>query len=108
MTEKTRCPICNDPATVSSVARNDLIVMQNYVYRTYQEALDSKTGRFELRACPTCGFAFNGAFDPALLNYDENYDNLVPSAVIDDYYAQLAAFLYERFPLKDGLLVDVG
>jgi SAM-dependent methyltransferase len=106
--EKNRCPVCKAPNTIPSVERDDLIVMQNYVYRTYNDAIISPTGKFELRACPACGFAFNAPFDPALINYDENYDNLVPSLVIEDYYEQLAVFLHDRFELQNGLVVEVG
>lgn len=82
--------------------------MQNYVYRSREEALASLTGRFDLRACPTCGFAFNAEFDKSLLTYDENYDNLVPSKVIEDYYRQIAGFLYDNFNLANGTLIEIG
>jgi SAM-dependent methyltransferase len=82
--------------------------MQNYVYRTYDEAVNSETGEFDLRACPRCGLAFNATFDPGLLKYDENYDNLVPSSVMDSYYRYLAGYLYDTFKLEGGLLIEVG
>lgn len=103
-----QCPVCGGSNTIPSVKRNDLIVMQNYVYRSHEDALHSPTGSFELRACSNCGFAYNAGFDVGLLTYDENYDNLVPSTVIEDYYREIATFLYDTFSLNEGPLVEIG
>jgi SAM-dependent methyltransferase len=102
------CPVCGNASTISLVKRDNLVVMQNYVYRTYDEAVNSETGEFDMRVCRGCGFAFNATFDADLLKYDENYDNLVPSAVMGSYYRYLAHFLYETFDLEGGLIIEVG
>lgn len=102
------CPVCGGANTIPSVTRDDLIVMQNYVYRSQTDAVFSPTGYFELRVCGDCDFAYNAAFDPTLLTYDKNYDNLVPSAVIEEYYRQIAGFLNGTFDLTGGPVVEVG
>jgi hypothetical protein len=90
------------------VRRERLPAMQNYVYRTRESALAAPDGELTLAVCGTCGFAWNRAFDPDRLVYDEGYDNAVPSAVMDAYYDEIAAYLHERYDLAGGLVVDVG
>lgn len=102
------CPVCGQSALISTVTRSQLPAMQNYVYRRINDAVNAKNGRFDLRLCPDCGFAHNGCFDSALLDYDGGYDNDVPSAVMLSYYKELAAYLYKKNALDDGLVVDVG
>jgi SAM-dependent methyltransferase len=82
--------------------------MQNYVFRSREAALAAKRGQFDLAICPRCGFAHNSAFQSTLLNYDEGYDNTVPSVVMEEYYREIAAYLYQKYSLKEGLIVDVG
>jgi hypothetical protein len=82
--------------------------MQNYVYRTRKSALAAPDGKLTLAVCGTCGFAWNRAFEPDRLVYDEGYDNAVPSAVMDAYYEEIAGYLHERYDLTGGLVVDVG
>ena len=72
------------------ISRAKMPVMQNYVYPTRKAALAAPCAPFSLMACPACGFAFNGAFNPDLLHYDEHYDNRVPSAVFETYYGEIA------------------
>lgn len=102
------CPVCEKSETVSSVVRNRLITMQNYVYRDYRKARESPVGKFELRVCSDCGFAYNAGFDPSLMNYDENYDNQVPSKLFLDYYERVAHFLVRKYRLENGFVIDVG
>lgn len=102
------CPVCEKSETVSSVSRDNLITMQNYVYRDYEKARESPVGKFELRACRNCGFAYNAGFDPSLMSYDENYDNQVPSKIFLDYYERVARFLYDKYKLENGFVIDVG
>lgn len=82
--------------------------MQNYIYRSYTAALDAQVGQFNLHICRKCGFAYNATFDSDLLSYDENYDNNISSSIFLDYYKEIASFLYEKFSLANGLVVDIG
>lgn len=102
------CPVCGDSDNSLAVLRNNLITMQNYIYQSYNDALNAQTGQFELRACRNCGFAYNSTFNSNLLSYDENYDNNVPSSIFLDYYKQIASFLYDKFSLENGFVIDVG
>ena len=102
------CPVCGETNNSPVISRHNLITMQNYVYQSYDKALEAQTGEFELRICQNCGFAYNAVFNSELLSYDENYDNNVPSTIFFDYYKQIATFLYDKFSLENGFVIDVG
>ena len=82
--------------------------MQNYVYRNMIPRLTPKPGGLNLRSCRNCGFSYNSDFDSGLLSYDENYDNNVPSLIFENYYKEIASFLYGKFSLSGGFVIDVG
>jgi hypothetical protein len=105
---KKICPVCEHDYGIGSVSREDLITMQNCVYRDFNSAVSAPTGEFLLRACLNCGFAYNSAFNSQLVGYDERYDNSVPSAIFKGYYEEIASFLYEKFSLKNGYVIEVG
>lgn len=102
------CPVCGGGRLVETVRRERLPAMQNYVHRTRESALSAAEGSLVLAVCRTCGFAWNVRFDPGLFSYDDNYDNAVPSAVMRDYYGEIASYLVERYDPGDGLVLDVG
>lgn len=104
----TTCPVCVSPEPLDTVRRERLPAMQNYVYRTREDALAAQQGTLTLAVCRLCGFAWNRAFDPGRLVYDDGYDNAVPSAVMGAYYQKIVAYLRERYDLEGGLIVDVG
>jgi len=108
MSAAERCPVCSGIELEDTIERQRLPAMQNYVHRTREEALAAPAGALTLALCQTCGFAWNRRFDPRLLTYDENYDNAVPSAVMERYYRDLVAHLRETYDLEGGLVVDVG
>jgi SAM-dependent methyltransferase len=104
----TPCPVCGGGRVVETVRRDRLPTMQNHVHRTRESALSAAKGSLTLAACRTCGFAWNSRFEPGLLQYDENYDNAVPSPTIGEYYGEIASYLVERYDPGRGIVVDVG
>lgn len=106
--QNNSCPVCGETNGINTVSRDNLITMQNYVYREYDSAINAQTGQFNLRSCQNCSFAYNSAFDSNLLTYDENYDNHVPSVIFENYYKEIASFLYDKFSLSNGFVIDVG
>jgi methyltransferase family protein/C-methyltransferase-like protein len=103
-----RCPVCGGGRVLDTVRRERLPAMQNYVHRTRESALSAASGAFILAACRSCGFAWNRRFDADRLEYDQNYDNAVPSQVMREYYATIASYLAERYVRDGGLVLDVG
>lgn len=102
------CPACKAVSETPTVSRNDLITMQNYIYREYDSARKALVGLFELYFCRNCGLAFNAAFDARLMTYDEGYTAYIPSAVFESYHREIANFLDAKFDLNGGLIVDIA
>jgi SAM-dependent methyltransferase len=102
------CPVCSGRDIQDVLRRARLPAMQNYVHRTRESAVNAQYGELTLAVCGTCGFAWNRTFEPERLLYDEGYDNAVPSAVMQAYYAEIAKYLRDRYALDGGLVVDVG
>lgn len=105
---KTNCPACGSRSVCATVTRDRIPAMQNYVFRTREAALAAKVGEMRIDACRECGFAYNAKFDSQLLDYDEGYDNSVPSKVMHGYYTDLAAYLHEKYLPSGGLVLDIG
>ena len=82
--------------------------MQNYIYKSLRESQAANTGEFEFFVCGSCGLGFNARYDSSLVNYDENYNVYIPSAIFNNYYREIAAFLYDKFSLKNGLVIDIA
>ena len=102
------CPVCGNVNTEAMLSRQDLPAMQNYLYHDPGQSRNALRGEFELRLCAHCGFAWNSRFDGALVSYDPNYDNSVPSAFMDAHYREIAEHLNRLYGVDHGLIVDVG
>ena len=105
---KEVCPVCSNTNLIPTICRENLVTMQNYVYCYADEARHAKVGKFVLMICPQCGFSYNASFNNNLLQYNENYDNSVPSQISETYYREVASFLYKNFPIEHGLVIDIG
>ena len=76
---------------------------------TRQEALDFPTGDIVLGFCGSCGFVYNTAFDPALLEYSERYDPTQAfSGTFNAWHRQLAEKVVERFGLRGKRVIEIG
>lgn len=102
------CPACGVLSETSTVSRNDLITMQNYIYRERPDAEGAAVGKFELYFCRNCGMVFNAAYDARLMTYDEGYTAYIPSGIFENYYREIARFLNEKFAVENGLVVDIA
>jgi SAM-dependent methyltransferase len=71
----TRCLVCEGGDILRIERRERVPVAQNLIFRDRDSALRCPAGRLDIRRCAGCGFAWNAAFDPALLVYDADYDN---------------------------------
>ena len=104
----THCHVCGGAGPVTTVTRDRLPAMQNMVHRTREHAVAATEGAFALAACASCGYAWNAAFEPQRLTYDDSYDNAVPSAVMARYYDEIAEYLGRKYDLAHGYVVDIG
>jgi SAM-dependent methyltransferase len=69
------CPICAAGKPELLDARPHVPIAQNLMYRSRDAALNCPQGRLQMVRCMQCGFAWNAAFDQALLTYDADYEN---------------------------------
>lgn len=66
-------------------------------------------GRLDLAVCRNCGHVFNAAFDPELLDYDEDYDNSLHfSPSFRRYARELAGWLVGDVDLHGAHVVEIG
>jgi len=72
---KTDCPVCRSVDALPIDRRPRVPVLMNRVYASPEEARSARFGTLDIRACGQCGFAWNSAFDPGLIEYDESYEN---------------------------------
>lgn len=87
-----------------------LPVFQNKVYGTAEAALAAVRGDVELRQCAASGLVFNERFDPALLDYDKDYQNeQACSPAFQRHLDQVRALLIRHFGLKrKGIEIGCG
>lgn len=96
------------PKSVQIFSSPKVPVLQNRVYSNHKDALSAPYGELSILYDKRARFAFNECFDPALLVYDQNYDNSVPSETFYRYYDEIGDYLVEQYHLKSGLVLEVG
>lgn len=102
------CPVCGDPRPVPVLHRAAVPVHQNLLYETPEAARGAARGDLDLRVCGRCGFAFNAAFDPGLLEYGPSYENSQNhSPAFDAYTDELVEHLV-RSGVRSGRVAEVG
>jgi SAM-dependent methyltransferase len=101
--------VCGAPSGLVVVQRRGVPVHQNMVFKKQADAVAIARGDLDFRACERCGFVFNAAFDPDLLNYSADYDNtqlMSPSFL--EYVRGLVRHLVEERGVRDADIVEVG
>ena len=89
---------------IDSVPTNSCILMS-----TPEAAKAWPRGRVELAFCNTCGFICNLAFDQALTEYSERYEETQGfSPTFQTFHRELAAQLVERHDLHKKKIVEIG
>lgn len=107
MKRKQQCPVC-EKEKLTELYTTVVPVLQNRVYASREEALNSKQETMVLTHCANCNFVFNAAFDENAIVYDENYDNSVPSKLFHAYYEKIADYLYQKYRLQNSCVYDIG
>lgn len=105
----TRVPVCGESEVIQLIAMRDLPVHCNVLWPTREEALNAPRGTIRLGYFPRCGHTYNLDFDPALMEYTQEYENSLHfSAVFQEYAEALAAGLVERYDLHGKDIVEIG
>lgn len=103
------CPVCAYPHLEIFFKMLDVPVYCNCLWSKQQAARNCSRGDIKLAFCSKCGFITNVAFEPARLEYTQDYENsLHCSARFQDYAQSLAKRLIERHNLHDKDIIEIG
>ena len=104
------CPICSAPQPTLLDEREHVPIAQNLMYRDRDAAVNCPQGHLRVVRCMACGFAWNSAFDPALLKYDEDYENNQSLSSAFDGHLDKVARLIRDYYGKGGNIsaVEIG
>src|SRR5690606_1622324 len=103
------CPSCGGHAERPFYEVHDVPVHQVKLVRTRADALNCAKGDIRLCFCPNCGFVWNGAFDPARMRYEDDYESTqAVSPTFNAFHERLARDLIERFDLRGKRVVELG
>ena len=103
------CPICEAPVGDSFLRRPDVPVHQNLVMASRQAALGIRRADLDMCCCAACGFVFNRAFDPGLLDYGADYDNSQShSPAFKAHVDGLITHLVDERGVRGARVVEVG
>ncbi len=110
-----KCPICTDslgsdaPTLEVFFELERVPVFCNVLHKTPELARSAARGDIRLGSCSGCGMIHNVAFDPALVEYAEGYENsLHCSARFQSFAESLADRLMTKFALDDRDVVEIG
>jgi SAM-dependent methyltransferase len=104
-----RCPLCQSPETLALLQQPQVPVLSNICCRSRMETLHLRRGRIDLRACLSCGFLFNAAFEPEMVVYDSHYSNTQAYAPSFAHYLdQLVQMLVEEHAVRQRRVLEIG
>lgn len=103
------CRACGRPDLRPFVDLGHVPAITGALLGSAEEARSAATGRLELVVCDACAHVENTAFEPALVDYDGDYDNSLHfSAAIREYSRELALRLSKRYQLHGEHVVEIG
>jgi hypothetical protein len=107
--DSPRCPICESCAIIEFLNRDLVPVHQHLLHSDTESASAILRGKLAMRLCQDCGFGFNAAFEPELLDYGIQYDNTqTHSEGFNIYLDDLVRDLIENHGIRNARVVEVG
>lgn len=100
--------MCNSNSLVTLHSADGLPLFQNKVFSSEALAKSQQTASIELSQCQDCGFVFNAAFDPLVMEYDEEYQNEQNYSQAFKNHLQEVCDYLERENFKDKNIVEIG
>jgi SAM-dependent methyltransferase len=86
----------------------DFPILQNRVYNTREEALKCNRGDMNV-VINDDDYIYNLDFDSEKMDYDQDYDNSVPSSFFKSYYSRIIDYLCDKYKLdSNSLVLDIG
>lgn len=102
------CPSCGSAAR-AFFRIDDVPVNSCVLLPTPEEALAYPKGDVSLAFCDGCGFIFNEAFDPGLVNYGVSYEDQQSfSATFNAFAESLARDLVGAYDIQNRSIVEIG
>lgn len=107
---RSQCPVCAAVSIRPIDYRARTPVLMNRLYPTQAAARASVQGTLDIVACNHCGFAWNRAFEPALVVYDADYENdQTHSAAFAAHIADRAADVVRAVPADEPIdYLEIG
>ena len=104
-----QCPCCDSNNINVFHPSHDVPVNSVLLLESREEAIGFPTGDIVLGICLNCGFIYNTAFDPTLLEYSERYDpTQAYSETFNRWHRNLADQLVERYKLHNKRVLEIG
>ncbi|HEX5370557.1 MAG TPA: class I SAM-dependent methyltransferase [Dehalococcoidia bacterium] len=106
---RSECPVCSSKESHSFFESAPMPVQASELIYDRAAALTAPLASIELVACPGCGLIYNRKFDPALVTYDDSYDNALHfSPRFQEYQSDLVDRLVDRYRLNGRRILEVG
>lgn len=103
------CPACDAATSTLFHTQSDVPVNSCLLLDNQEEALDFPTGEIHLRVCHRCGFVFNAALEPALIEYSSRYEETQSfSPRFRTFTRNLAARWVDRYDLVGRRVLEIG
>lgn len=109
MTETFSCRVCTSHNTTDFLAIRNVPVHCNLLWPSESEAKNAPRGDLRLSFCNDCGHIYNTAFDPALMEYTQAYENSLHFSPSFQQFAEgLASRLIQQYDLRGKDVIDIG
>ncbi len=109
MTLLDHCPVCESACVEVFLRRDAVPVHQNLLLSSAAAARNLQRGDLAMTVCRDCGFVFNAAFNPKLLDYGSAYENTqTHSPAFSDYVNELVEHLVDECEIKNCNIVEIG
>jgi SAM-dependent methyltransferase len=103
------CPICSSKNIHIFLEIFQIPVYCNVLWETKKEALDASTSDMLLGFCKDCGHIYNYNFNPAKLDYSQNYDNALHFSKRFRQYAESTVLhLIKQHRLYGKDIIEIG
>ncbi len=105
----TACPACLGTELTEILQQESIPAHSCLLMSDRQEAIDFPTGNMVLTACRACGFVFNAAFDLALNQYSESYEETQAfSAHFVEFEEALAKRWIDAYDINNKTVLEIG
>lgn len=102
-------PVCPESESIPLIDMDNVPVHCNVLWPTRAAALNAPRGDIHLTYLPACGHTYNPAFDAALMEYTQEYENSLHfSPHFQEYATALANGLVEKYDLYGKDIVEIG